>query len=200
MSWRCCYIFSSLNYGPLHCCQFPGETLTLPVISRVYGTLLLLAGFVIKSTSAISSALVTQHTFTDFEPPSPHIVHDIHAGEGEERGKRTRRENPRSMKGACILHIVPINSIRLPTVRNTPSLNTLARNPVIQCLRDRVPTPAFLDNPQSLTDPSFDLRINPPTPAHSGFVHELHSLSLLTTVHGFRSLWMPSNFLHNFFF
>lgn len=85
------------------------------------------------------------------------------------------------MTGTCVLHIVPINSIRLPTVGNAPSLNTLARNPVIQCLRGRVPTPVFLDNPQSLTDPSFDPQINPPTPAHPGFEHEL---SLLTTVHG----------------
>lgn len=53
------------------------------------------------------------------------------------------------MKGACLLHIVLISSIRLLTVMNTPSLNTLARNPLIQCLRHSVPTPVFLDNPQS---------------------------------------------------
>lgn len=81
------------------------------------------------------------------------------------------------MKGACLLHVVLISSIRLLTVMNTPSLNTLARNPLIQCLRHSVPTPVFLDNPQSLTDPRFNFWISPPAPAHSGFVNELHSHS-----------------------
>jgi len=82
------------------------------------------------------------------------------------------------MKGTCLLHIVLINSIRLLTVMNTPSLNTLARNPLIQCIQDGVPTTVFLDDPQSLPDPCFNLQINPPTTAHSGFVHGLQSLSL----------------------
>lgn len=183
------------------CCQLPGETLTLSVISWVYRTLLLFAGFIMNSTCAISSALVMQPIFTDFKPPSPHIVHEIHAGDGEERVKRKEKENPCSMKGTCLFHIVLINSIRLLTVMNTPSLNTLTRHPLIQCLQDRVPTPVFLDNPQSLTDPCFNLRIRPFTPAHSGFVHELRSLSLLAAFSWFQVTqnWMLSNFLHNFF-
>lgn len=132
------------------CCQLPGETLTLSVISWVYRTLLLFAGFIMNSTCAISSALVMQPIFTDFKPPSPHIVREIHAGDGEERVKRKEKENPCSMKGTCLLHIILINSIRLLSVINTPSLNTLTRHPLIQCLQDRVPTPVFLDNPQSL--------------------------------------------------
>lgn len=79
------------------------------------------------------------------------------------------------MKGACLLHIVLISSIRLLTVMNTPSLNTLARNPLIQCLQHRVPTPVFLDNPQSLPDPRFSFWISPPAPAHSGCVNEPHT-------------------------
>lgn len=97
-------------------------------------------------------------------------------GRGEERGERKEKEKPCSMKGTCpLLHIVLINSIRLLTVMNTPSLNTLARNSLIRCFWDRVPTIALLDNPQSLTDPCFDLQRNLPIPARSGFVCEPHS-------------------------
>lgn len=32
-----------------------------------------------------------QPIFTDFKPPSPPIAHDIHAREGEERGKRKEK-------------------------------------------------------------------------------------------------------------
>lgn len=151
------------------------------MISWVYRTLLLFAGFIIKSTCAISSPLVRQPIFTDFQPLSSHRVHDIHAGEGEERGERKEKEKPCSMKGTCpLLHIVLINSICLLTVINTPSLNTQARNSLIRCLWDRVPTTALPDNSQSLTDPCFDLQINPPIPTHSGFVHKPHnSLSYL---------------------
>lgn len=122
-----------------------------------------------------------QPILADCKPPSPPIAHDIRAGEGEERGEGKERKNvpPPSMKGTCLLHIVLITSIRLLTVRNTTPLNTLARNPLIQCLQDTVPTAVVPNNPPSFSNPCFNIQKNPPTSAHSGFVHGLSSLSLL---------------------
>lgn len=83
-----------------------------------------------------------QPILTDCKAPSPPAAHDIHAGEGKERGEgKEKCPSPHlsSLKGTCLLHIVLITSIRLLTVRNTPPLNTLARNPLTQCLQDKSP-------------------------------------------------------------
>lgn len=95
------------------------------------------------------------------------------------KGRKGKMSPPPSMKGTCLLHIVLITSIRLLTVRNTTLLNTLARNPLIQCLQDTVPTAVVPNNPPSFSNPCFNIQKNPPTSAHSGFVHGLSSLSLL---------------------
>lgn len=99
-----------------------------------------------------------QSIFIDFKPPSPHIAHDICTGDGEERGKKGNKNTPAVWRafGSSILFWLTASACLL--------LWMLARNPLI-LLWDRVPTPVFLDNPQSLTDPCFALQINPP-PQH----------------------------------
>lgn len=83
-----------------------------------------------------------QPILADCQAPNPPIAHNIHAGDGEERGEGKEKCPPPhlpSLKGTCLLHIVLITSIHLLTVRNAPLLNTLARNPLIQCLQDKTP-------------------------------------------------------------
>lgn len=151
------------------------------MISRVHRALLLFVDCIMRSICAISSAFVTQPIFVAFSSPS--YIHrpsyrrwyTFCGGRGER--KRKEKEKPTTTKDTSLFHTVLISSIRLLTVMNPPSLNTLARNPLIQCLWHSVLTPVFLDNPQSWTNPCFSLWINPSTPAHFGFMDELHSHS-----------------------
>lgn len=121
------------------------------MISRVHRALLLFVDCIMRSTCAISSAFVTQPIFVAFSSPS--YIHrpsyrrwyTFWGGRGER--KRKEKEKPTTMKDISLFHTVLISSIRLLTVMNPPSLNTLARNPLIQCLWHSVLTPVFLDNP-----------------------------------------------------
>lgn len=104
---------------------------------------------------------------------------DIHVEEGGRKGEVPPFFTPQ-FGGHLLLHLVLITSIRCSLLGTLPHQTPWPKPlPSFSASQTRVPPAQVPHFSPSFTNPCYNVQTNPPTSAHSAFVHGLSRLSLL---------------------